>query len=184
MSAYTKRKQVYGRSGASDTSIAVGVPRVQFSKIFMGGLLSIAVLLGMFMSQAKASAHGEELYKTNCAACHQVNGKGLPGAFPPLAGSDLIAKDPSKLMEATLLGLSGPITVNGVEYNNTMPAMSYLSDEDLSAIVTYVLKSWGNPGGSISAAEIGDYRAKGGLEARQGGGERHPGTPESEHIYQ
>jgi mono/diheme cytochrome c family protein len=123
------------------------------------------------------SADGKTLYEANCAACHQADGKGLPGAFPPLAKSDFIAGDKSKLMEVTVKGLSGPVTVNGVEYNNVMPAMNFLTDEELALVLNYVVNSWGNPGGKFKASVIAQYRAETGLEARQGGGERHPGTP-------
>ncbi|MAF84498.1 MAG: nitrite reductase [Chromatiales bacterium] len=125
-----------------------------------------------------------ELYERNCGACHQADGKGLPGAFPPLADSDFIQSDPWVLVEATVAGLSGPLTVNGQEYNNVMPAMSYLSDDELARILTYVLNSWGNPGGSFDTEQISIYRKAIGLEARQAAGERHPGTPEAEVIYQ
>jgi len=127
---------------------------------------------------------GAELFAANCAVCHQAKGQGLPGAFPPLAGSDFIKGDPWRIVETTVKGRSGVITVNGKEYDNIMPAMSYLSDEELSKIIHFVLNSWGNPGGGFSAEQIGAYRQKQGLQARQGGGERHPGTPESEHIFQ
>ena len=127
---------------------------------------------------------GETLYQNNCAACHQFNGQGLPGAFPPLAGSDYIAQNPKVLMEVTLMGKQGKMTVNGKEYNNIMPSMSYLSDADLSAITTYVLNSWGNPGGKITTSEIKKFRDANSLQAKQGAGERHPGTGESEQSYQ
>jgi nitrite reductase (NO-forming)/hydroxylamine reductase len=122
---------------------------------------------------------GQDLYLKNCAACHQADGQGLPGAFPPLANSDYIAGDKSTLMESTVNGLSGPITVNGKEYNNVMPAMSYLSDDELASILTYVVNSWGNPGGGFKASIIGEYRVRTAAEAKQAGGERHPGTPEA-----
>ena len=127
---------------------------------------------------------GEALFQANCAACHQANGQGLPGAFPPLAGSDYIAQNPKVLMEVTLQGKQGKMTVNGKEYNNIMPSMSYLSDGDLAAITTYVLNSWGNPGGKITTKEIKKFREANDLQAKQGAGERHPGTGESEQIYQ
>ncbi len=138
------------------------------------------------MAQATASAveiRGEQKYLTNCAACHQANGKGLPGAFPPLAGSDYFVDDRMQAVEATIKGLSGPITVNGVEYNAVMPAMSHLSDEDLAAILTYVLTSWGNSAGAITAEDIAKVREAAGLGVEQAAGERHPGSPEAEHRY-
>ncbi len=148
------------------------------------------LLLGAFLfatgvSQAASeSGNPSELYQNNCGACHQANGEGLPGAFPPLAKSDFISNDPSVLVEVTIAGLSGPLTVNGQEYDNVMPAMSYLSDDELASILTYVLNSWGNPGGSIDAGQISAYRKVAGLETRQGAGERHPGTPEAEVVFQ
>jgi nitrite reductase (NO-forming)/hydroxylamine reductase len=140
------------------------------------------------ISKRKPSAdwvkRGEQLYLQNCAACHQPNGQGLPGAFPPLAKSDFIAKDPSVLLDVTLKGRQGKIVVNGVEYNNVMPAMNYLTDKDLAAIITYVLNSWNNPGGTVQMSKVAAYRKASGLEAKQAAGERHPGTGEAEQSYQ
>jgi nitrite reductase (NO-forming)/hydroxylamine reductase len=133
---------------------------------------------------AAVMKEGEALYAANCAACHQPNGQGLPGAFPPLAKSDFIAADPSSVLDVTLKGRQGKMVVNGVEYNNVMPAMSYLSDADLSKIITYVLNSWDNPGGRVTTRQVKDYRAEIGRESRQAAGERHPKTPEAEQSYQ
>ncbi|MCC6714194.1 MAG: c-type cytochrome, partial [Gammaproteobacteria bacterium] len=68
---------------------------------------------------------GKAAFLANCAACHQPEGAGLPGAFPPLAGSDFLQKNsPEKIAEFVLKGYSGKLVVNNVEYNNVMPAMS------------------------------------------------------------
>jgi len=136
-------------------------------------------------SQGQAGAQdGAALYLQHCAACHQPDGTGLAGAFPPLAKSSYIAEDPQALLTATVEGLSGSIVVNGETYNNVMPAMSYLSDEELVAILNYVRNSWGNPGGEFALAEVTAYREKAGLQAAKGGGERHTGTPEAQQAYQ
>ncbi len=127
---------------------------------------------------------GRELYKQNCAACHQPEGQGLTGAFPPLAKSDFIAANPAAVLETTVQGRQGKMVVNGVEYNNVMPAMSYLSDKDLSHIITFVLNSWGNPGGKVTTKQVASYRASKGLEAKQAAGERHPGAGEAEQSYE
>jgi mono/diheme cytochrome c family protein len=74
---------------------------------------------------------GEKLYATHCAACHQANGQGLAGAFPPLAESSYLAEGGAAgAVAAVLNGLSGPITVNGKDYNAVMPNLSYLSDSE------------------------------------------------------
>jgi len=102
---------------------------------------------------------GKGLYETHCIACHQAEGQGLAGAFPPLAGSDWFADDPGKLIDAVVNGLQGPITVNGVQYNAVMPALGYLSDEEVADIATYVLNSWNNDGGAIAPAQVAQARA-------------------------
>ena len=154
------------------------------SKVLLAG--GAAILLQLFAIQGFAAAgdKGETLYQTNCGGCHQANGQGLAGAFPPLAASDYIAKNPKGVLDVTLKGLSGKLVVNGVEYNNTMPAMSHLSDGDLSAILSYVLNSWGNSGGKITTKEVHQYRVDNGLETKQAAGGAHPGASQAEERYQ
>jgi nitrite reductase (NO-forming)/hydroxylamine reductase len=128
-------------------------------------------------------ARGEAVYLANCAACHQPNGQGLVGAFPPLAGSDYLLGERRQVMQAALFGLSGPITVNGVDYNGVMPSMGYLSDEDLAAALTYVLGSWGNTGSAVSVEEVAALRAELGEAGEMVAGERHTGATEGELRY-
>ncbi len=86
---------------------------------------------------------GKNIYVQNCAACHQLDGRGIPGAFPPLAKSDWLNKDTKTVVNVVKNGLSGPITVNGDPYNSVMPALG-LSNEDIANVLTYVYHSWGN----------------------------------------
>lgn len=92
-------------------------------------------------------ARGEAAY-ANCAACHQPNGQGVPGAFPPLAGHmpDLVALEGGReyLIDVVLYGLQGEITVLGNRYNGVMAGLAYLSDEDIAAALNYTLHAWGN----------------------------------------
>src|SRR5215471_2894781 len=103
---------------------------------------------------------GQQLFTGTCSVCHQANGEGLAGVFPPLAKSDLIAADPKKPVHIVVHGLSGKVTVNGTEYNSVMPPMSQLNDDEVANIVTYVLNSWGNPGGRVEADEVKKTRAE------------------------
>ena len=132
---------------------------------------------------ADLMARGEKVYLTNCAACHQADGSGLKGAFPPLAQSDYLKGDRKTVMAAALFGLSGPITVNGVDYNGVMPSLGYLSDEDLAAALTYVFGSWGNDLAAVSVEEVAALRAELGQEDRAAG-QRHVGATEGEMKYQ
>lgn len=102
---------------------------------------------------------GMKLYAVHCTACHQATGQGLAGVFPPLAKSDYLAADPHRAISAVVHGLKGKITVNGTEYNSVMPPVSQLKDDEVANIVTYVLNSWGNPGGQIASADVAKVRA-------------------------
>lgn len=106
---------------------------------------------------------GKKIFNANCAACHQPNGQGMPGMFPPLAKSDYVAKllkeGNGNLIDVPLKGHNGSLTVNGQDYNGSMPSMSQLSDQDLANTLTYVVNSWGNPGGQISKNDVTKARA-------------------------
>ena len=131
---------------------------------------------------AETLASGEAVFNANCAACHQPTGLGLAGAFPPLAGSEYLDGDRKQVLSAALFGLSGPITVNGQEYNGVMPSMGYLTDAELAAALSYVFTSWGNTGSTVSVEEVAALRAELGQEDRAAG-ERHTGATEGELRY-
>jgi len=103
---------------------------------------------------------GEALFTGTCSVCHQANGAGLPGVFPPLAKSDFLAADVKRAQGIVLHGLSGKVTVNGSDYNSVMPPMTQLNDDEVANILTYVLNSWGNPGGRVLADEVRKRRAE------------------------
>jgi nitrite reductase (NO-forming) len=102
---------------------------------------------------------GGQLFAGTCSVCHQANGTGLPGVFPPLAKSDFLAADIKRAVNIVLRGFSGKVTVNGQEYNSVMPPMNQLNDDEVANILTYVLNSWGNPGGRIAKDEVKAHRA-------------------------
>lgn len=96
---------------------------------------------------------GKITYQANCAACHQPDGKGIVGAFPPLAKSDWLNADKTRSIKAVKNGLTGEITVNGNVYNGVMPALG-LSDDEIANVLTYVFSTWGNSKKTVSAAEV------------------------------
>jgi nitrite reductase (NO-forming) len=104
---------------------------------------------------------GAALFKGTCSVCHQLDGQGVPGVFPPLAGSDYLNGDPARAIRAVLFGLSGKITVNGLEYNSVMPPMAQHNDDEIANILTYALDAWGNSGGVVTAEEVAALRAAG-----------------------
>lgn len=100
---------------------------------------------------------GKQVYNQVCAACHQPDGSGIPGVFPPLAGADYLNDDVERAIRSVVEGLSGKITVNGVEYNGVMPAMN-LSDEEAANALTYVYDSWGNNKTEVSPGDVAKAR--------------------------
>jgi nitrite reductase (NO-forming) len=86
---------------------------------------------------------GKEIFGTTCFACHQSEGQGIPGAFPPLAKSDYLNADSKRAIKTILHGLSGEITVNGKNFNSVMPAQN-LSDDEIANVMTYIYNNWGN----------------------------------------
>jgi nitrite reductase (NO-forming) len=100
------------------------------------------------------AAAGGALYNGTCSVCHQDTGAGIPNVFPPLAKSDYLLGDKKRAIGVVLNGLSGAVTVNGQRFESVMPPMSQLNDDEVANILTYVLNSWGNSGGRVSAAEV------------------------------
>lgn len=102
---------------------------------------------------------GSVLYNGTCSVCHQSNGEGLGGVFPPLAKSDFLLKQPSSnAIEIVLNGITGPVTVNGETYNSVMPPMSQLNDDEIANILTYTFNTWGNEGSAVSAEQVANIR--------------------------
>jgi mono/diheme cytochrome c family protein len=96
----------------------------------------------------------------NCAICHQTTGLGLPGAYPPLAGSEWAQGTENRIIRIVLNGLSGPITVKNTSFNNSMPAFGpLLRDEQIAAVLTYVRSEWGNNAPAVSPDKIKEIRA-------------------------
>lgn len=103
-------------------------------------------------------AAGGKLYNTYCATCHQINGKGDGTRFPPLENSEWVKGDRRKLIDIVLKGLSGPITVNGVGFNEVMPPANYLSDDQIALILTYVRANFKNNLTGVLPGEVARVR--------------------------
>lgn len=97
-----------------------------------------------------------------CAACHGQQGEGVPNLAPPLAKSEWVTGPISNLVRIQLRGLAGPIAVNGVEYNLPvgMAAMSYQTDEQIAAVLTYVRNSFGNKASAVQPEQVKALRGE------------------------
>ena len=104
---------------------------------------------------ANAHAPGAATYNANCASCHQAGGKGLAGAFPPLAGNPVVTGDPANVVHIVKYGLTGKVMVGPDAYNGVMPPWgSQLSDAQIAGVVTYIRSSWGNNAPAVTAAQV------------------------------
>ena len=102
---------------------------------------------------------GEGLYFQYCGICHQRNGRGASGRYPPLRQTDWVTGDKERLIKVVLNGLEGGIAVNGEQYNSVMPQHSFLPDEEIASILTYIRQNFGNEASAISEEEVRQVRA-------------------------
>jgi len=109
---------------------------------------------------ADTMKRGAAVYGRTCIACHQPTGMGIPPVFPPLAGSEWVAKDASIAVRNIVNGMSGPVTVKGATYNSMMPPVAGLSDKDIADVVNYVNNTWGNNGPTVTEEEVKAIKKK------------------------
>ena len=106
-------------------------------------------LLVLALPAGAADADGKAVFQKNCAACHQASGKGIPGAFPALAGNAFVQGPAQEPATVLLKGRGG------------MPDFSAsLSDADMAAVLTYVRSSWGNRGDALSEQQVAALRTE------------------------
>jgi mono/diheme cytochrome c family protein len=112
------------------------------------GLMGLLILFeGTWLFQNKpleqSMADGEEIYQDFCLQCHLDTGKGVSGVFPPLVESDYLMNNIDLSIRGVKYGLSGPIVVNGEEYDGVMQNQG-LDNEEIADVMNYILNSWGN----------------------------------------
>lgn len=97
-----------------------------------------------------------------CQACHGASGEGVAGLAPPLANSEWVNGPVENLIRIQLRGLTGPITVNGVDYNLPAPmiAQAFQTDEQIASVLTYIRNSWGNKGSAVTPGQVEAFRGE------------------------
>ena len=141
-----QRELVYNPGTRLKQQVAVAIPAV--NKV--AAKSSAAAPKGAF-------EQGRQVYNNICSACHQANGQGLPGVFPPLAQSDYLMQG-DQAVRVLLQGLSGPVTVNGKQYQGVMPQFP-LTDQDIASVLSFVRTSFGNRGSAVSLEQVRRMRA-------------------------
>ena len=128
----------------------------------------VLVMLFVTALPAQADSRGEILYMQKCSVCHQPDGKGIPGFFPPLAGNPLVTSNDSKKIQEYLgriiFGYHGGLIVNRQVYSGTMPPIGYhgrMNDSELLDLINYQRKAWGHNTNPITAMDLARARKKG-----------------------
>lgn len=110
-------------------------------------------------SQTAGSINAAALYASMCSACHQSSGQGLPGVFPPLAGSEWVVGKPGTAAAIVLYGVSGPLKVGDKAFNGSMPSFKdQLSDDQIAALLSHLRSQWGNSASAVSPSEVAAAR--------------------------
>ena len=125
-------------------------------KIFTGIIGLFVLFEGVWLYQKKpleqSIADGEEIYNDFCIQCHLNTGEGVSGVFPPLAKSDFLVNNIEISIKGLKYGMSGPIVVNGEEYDGVMEDQG-LGDDEIADVLNYILNSWGNQYNEIITLE-------------------------------
>ncbi len=104
---------------------------------------------------------GKRVFTTICQTCHQATGQGIPGVYPPLAGSEWVQGDEERIIRIVLHGLNGPITVENKEFNNAMASLGgVLKDDQIANVLTYVRQEWGNKAPEVKAETVARIRGE------------------------
>ena len=103
---------------------------------------------------------GKKIFSANCATCHQANGAGVAGQYPPLDGSEFVNGGTRRVAMIVLKGLQGPLMVKGVQYGTAVmqPWDKTLNDAKIADVLTYIRQAWSNKAGPVTAAQIAALR--------------------------
>lgn len=113
--------------------------------------------------------YGKKLFATQCVNCHQFSGQGVPGSYPPLAGSEWVLGPKQRLIRIVVFGLNGEVTVQGKTYTGAIPMPAYgkvphggfnWRDDQIAAVLTYIRQDWGNKESAVTAEEVAEQRTK------------------------
>ena len=104
---------------------------------------------------------GAKIFRNQCAQCHQADGQGISGVYPPLVGSSWVTGSEERLARILINGLNGPIEVKGNTYNGNMPAFGpnglNLRTREIAGVLTYIRAEWGNEAPEVTEDAMAGY---------------------------
>lgn len=115
---------------------------------------------GAQTTELSQADRGKKIFSANCATCHQMSGTGVPGQYPPLAGSEYVNGGTRRLAMIVLKGLQGPLVVKGVTYGSAVmqPWDKTLNDAKIADVLTFIRQEWGNTGGPVAPEGVAALR--------------------------
>jgi mono/diheme cytochrome c family protein len=138
---------------------------------YLGGAPRVSTKAGGAATEQAAeltpAEKGKKIFSANCATCHQANGLGVAGQYPPLAGSEIVNGGSRRPVMIVLKGLQGPLTVKGQHFGSAVmqPWDKTLNDEKIADVLTYVRQEWGNTGGPVGPEGVAALRKEFGSRA-------------------
>jgi len=131
------------------------------SEIVSANVSEIKIINKKFLNETLLKADsGKAIYTNKCMSCHQVDGSGVPGTYPPLQKSAWVSGDKIRLINVVLNGLEGEIIVNDETYINSMPKLDYLTDNQIAQVLTFVRQNFNNSAGEVISEEVAKLRKK------------------------
>ncbi len=139
-------------------------PALAANKLSLGSSAPQAEYLRKLAGDRPAApAPGQVVYEMACLPCHQPEGKGLPGVYPPLADSDWVRGDAARLVKILLHGVTGPLTISGQPFVQqapvAMPAFAGLDDQQIADVLTFIRAEYGRKSPPVSSAEVKAIRS-------------------------
>lgn len=140
--------------------VAVGVLSVPWIFLRSGAKQSPEDLLVADALAEREHIAGAKTYARSCAGCHEMKGQGRPGRYPTLIGTKWLLEDKETPIRLVLLGVTGPMDVNGETYDGMMPNLGVtLSDRDIAQVLTFARTSFGNDAPAITEDDVAKVRA-------------------------
>ena len=139
--------------------IALPTQENNMKKIVVIILLTCSVICIASTQPGTSKQRGSALYKQYCLTCHQADGSGVPRMNPPLIKTSYVTGDKNKIIKWVLQGSIEKVPIDGQTYSNNMPAQSYLTDQQIADVLTYIRSSFGNKSSAITAADVKTVRA-------------------------
>ena len=135
-------------------SFLVSCGSYQGSACLNGSSLQLIAPQQKQVQKAGKPDQGKIIFERFCMSCHQKDGSGVPGMYPPLQESDWVNGDKNKIIKVVINGLQGDIEVNGEYYSQVMPTQAYLTNKQIAQVLSYIRTNLDNHADSVELKDV------------------------------